>query len=405
MAASRNTDRPADTRADTPADGAVPGGFGLYVHWPFCVSKCPYCDFNSHVADTVDPDAWQRNLLAELDHYGTKTKGRRLDSVFFGGGTPSLMPPEITAALLDRLAVYWTLSPDLEITLEANPSSVEAQKFNDFRAAGVNRVSVGIQSFDDAALKFLGRAHSASEALEAISIAERVFERVSFDLIYALPGQTREAWTAELAAALARGYGHLSLYQLTIEKGTPFYAAYRNGAFDLPDDDLAADLYEITADMTSKSDLPAYEVSNYARTGQESRHNLVYWRGGDYVGIGPGAHGRLTLAQGCIRTEQVPSPAGWLAAVAADGHATRVAADIPSAERADELLMMGLRLTDGIDRALYERIIGMPLDDSLDGDRVAALSAAGLVVSDRRGLRATPAGMQRLNAVIAAISV
>lgn len=382
----------------------MPGGFGLYVHWPFCVSKCPYCDFNSHVADAVDDTAWRHNLLAELDHYGIKTKGRRLDSVFFGGGTPSLMPPDIVAALLDRLTEYWALSPDLEVTLEANPSSVEAQKFADFRAAGVNRVSVGIQSFDDAALRFLGRAHSSDEALQAITVAERTFDRVSFDLIYALPGQTRAAWTSELSSALARGTSHLSLYQLTIEKGTPFYSAHRNGVFALPDEDLAADLYDITAEMTAKAGMPAYEVSNYAQTGQESRHNLVYWRGGDYIGIGPGAHGRLTLPHGRYRTEQAPSPAGWLTAVAADGHATRVFADMPVAERADELLMMGLRLTDGIDRALYAQILGVPLDDRLDIGRVAALADAGLIVADGRGLRATAAGMQRLNAVIAAIA-
>jgi oxygen-independent coproporphyrinogen-3 oxidase len=382
----------------------VPGGFGLYVHWPFCVSKCPYCDFNSHVADTVDAAVWRLNLLAELDHYGNKTKRRQLDSVFFGGGTPSLMPPEIAAALLDRIGDYWDIPDDLEITLEANPSSVEAQKFADFRAAGVNRVSIGIQSFDDAALTFLGRAHSSAEAFDAITIAERSFKRVSLDFIYALPGQSLTAWRAELQAALARGTGHLSLYQLTIEKGTPFYADHRNGAFSLPDDDLAAHLYELTAEMTSKAGLPAYEVSNYAQNGQESRHNLVYWRGGDYVGIGPGAHGRLTLVDGCRRTEQIPSPAGWLAAVTTDGHATRVLADNPPADRADELLMMGLRLTDGIDRALFERITGAPLDRSLDLAKVSALTEAGLIEADARGLRATAAGIQRLNAVIATIA-
>ncbi|CAN0464998.1 unnamed protein product, partial [Discosporangium mesarthrocarpum] len=211
----------------------VPGGFGLYVHWPFCVSKCPYCDFNSHVADTVDDAAWQSSLLAELDHFGIKTKGRRLDSVFFGGGTPSLMPPAITAALLARLSAYWSVPADLEVTLEANPSSIEAQKFADFRAAGVNRVSVGVQSFDDAALRFLGRAHSAAEAADAITIAEQSFDRVSFDLIYALPGQSRDAWASELETALSRGTGHLSLYQLTIEKGTPFYSDHRQGVFTL----------------------------------------------------------------------------------------------------------------------------------------------------------------------------
>jgi putative oxygen-independent coproporphyrinogen III oxidase len=400
---SPDTVRTAD-RAGSSAAGSVPGGFGLYVHWPFCVSKCPYCDFNSHVADAVDDAVWRANLLVELDHYGSKTKGRQLDSVFFGGGTPSLMPPKIVAALLDRIGDYWDVPDTLEITLEANPSSVEARKFNGFRAAGVNRVSLGIQSFDDAALKFLGRAHSSAEALQAISIAEQSFERVSLDFIYALPGQTLAAWQAELASALARGTGHLSLYQLTIEKGTPFYVDHRNGAFSLPNDDLAADLYELTAEMTSNAGLSAYEVSNYAKAGQESRHNLVYWRGGDYIGIGPGAHGRLTLADGCRRTEQVPSPAGWTAAVSADGHATRVFAEVPPAERADELLMMGLRLTDGIDRALFERITGTPLDQSLDLAKVAALSGAGLIEADSRGVRATTAGIQRLNAVIAAVA-
>jgi putative oxygen-independent coproporphyrinogen III oxidase len=399
------TGTPISGTAPASAPGAVPGGFGLYIHWPFCVSKCPYCDFNSHVADTVDDAEWQRNLLSELGHYGIKTKGRHLDSVFFGGGTPSLMPPRIAAALLESLADYWTLSPDLEITLEANPSSVEARKFADFRAAGINRVSVGVQSFDDAALRFLGRAHSSRDALQAITVAEQTFERVSFDLIYALPGQTREAWIAELTAALARGTDHLSLYQLTIEKGTPFYSDHRKGDFTLPNEDLAADLYEITAEMTSDAGLPAYEVSNYAKDGQESRHNLVYWRGGDYIGIGPGAHGRLTLAGESVRTEQVPSPAGWLGAVAADGHATRVAAEIQKSERAEEILMMGLRLTAGIDRDLFAQIAGVPLDSALRAEKVDALVAAGLLESDTHHLRATAAGIQRLNAIIAEISV
>jgi putative oxygen-independent coproporphyrinogen III oxidase len=387
------------------AGDPFPGGFGLYIHWPFCVSKCPYCDFNSHVADTVDDAAWQRSLLAELDHYGIKTKGRRLDSVFFGGGTPSLMPPAIVAALLDKLSDYWSVPTDLEVTLEANPSSIEAQKFADFRAAGVNRVSVGIQSFDDAALKFLGRVHSAAEALKAITVAERSFDRVSFDLIYALPGQSRDAWASELAQALARGTGHLSLYQLTIEKGTPFYADHRRGFFALPEEDLAADLYELTGEMMLKAGFGAYEVSNYARSGQESRHNLVYWRGGDYIGVGPGAHGRLTLDAARLRTEQVPAPAGWLQAVAQDGHATRVYERVAPMEQAEEYLMMGLRLAEGIDRAQFAQIVGRPLEDCIDGARVTALSDAGLLETDMRGLRATGAGIQRLNMIIAAISL
>ena len=387
------------------AGDPFPGGFGLYIHWPFCVSKCPYCDFNSHVADTVDDAAWQRSLLAELDHYGIKTKGRRLDSVFFGGGTPSLMPPAIVAALLDKLSDYWSVPTDLEVTLEANPSSIEAQKFADFRAAGVNRVSVGIQSFDDAALKFLGRVHSAAEASKAITVAERSFDRVSFDLIYALPGQSRDAWASELAQALARGTGHLSLYQLTIEKGTPFYADHRRGFFALPEEDLAADLYELTGEMMSKAGFGAYEVSNYARSGQESRHNLVYWRGGDYIGVGPGAHGRLTLDAARLRTEQVPAPAGWLQAVAQDGHATRVYERVAPMEQVEEYLMMGLRLAEGIDRAQFAQIVGRPLEDCIDGAKVTALSDAGLLETDMRGLRATGAGIQRLNMIIAAISL
>jgi oxygen-independent coproporphyrinogen-3 oxidase len=387
------------------AGDPFPGGFGLYIHWPFCVSKCPYCDFNSHVADTVDDAAWQRSLLAELDHYGIKTKGRRLDSVFFGGGTPSLMPPAIVAALLDKLSDYWSVPTDLEVTLEANPSSIEAQKFADFRAAGVNRVSVGIQSLDDAALKFLGRVHSAAEASKAITVAERSFDRVSFDLIYALPGQSRDAWASELAQALARGTGHLSLYQLTIEKGTPFYADHRRGFFALPEEDLAADLYELTGEMMLKAGFGAYEVSNYARSGQESRHNLVYWRGGDYIGVGPGAHGRLTLDAARLRTEQVPAPAAWLQAVAQDGHATRVYERVAPMEQAEEYLMMGLRLAEGIDRAQFAQIVGRPLEDCIDGAKVTALSDAGLLETDMRGLRATGAGIQRLNMIIAAISL
>jgi putative oxygen-independent coproporphyrinogen III oxidase len=387
------------------AGDPFPGGFGLYIHWPFCVSKCPYCDFNSHVADTVDDAAWQRSLLAELDHYGIKTKGRRLDSVFFGGGTPSLMPPAIVAALLDKLSDYWSVPTDLEVTLEANPSSIEAQKFADFRAAGVNRVSVGIQSLDDAALKFLGRVHSAAEASKAITVAERSFDRVSFDLIYALPGQSRDAWASELAQALARGTGHLSLYQLTIEKGTPFYADHRRGFFALPEEDLAADLYELTGEMMLKAGFGAYEVSNYARSGQESRHNLVYWRGGDYIGVGPGAHGRLTLDAARLRTEQVPAPAAWLQAVAQDGHATRVYERVAPMEQAEEYLMMGLRLAEGIDRAQFAQIVGRPLEDCIDGAKVTALSDAGLLETDMRGLRATGAGIQRLNMIITAISL
>ena len=377
-----------------------PGGFGLYVHWPFCVSKCPYCDFNSHVAESVDQDNWRSGLLAELDHYGTKTKGRHLDTVFFGGGTPSLMPPATAAAVLDALSAYWTLAPDIEITLEANPSSVEARKFEDFKTAGVNRISIGVQSFDDAALRFLGRGHDAKEAKEAVTIAKRTFDRSSFDLIYALPGQQPEEWVGQLDEALAFDTGHLSLYQLTVEKGTKFYSDRRDGAFELPNDELAADLYELTNEMTTNRGLNGYEVSNYAVSGLESRHNLIYWRGGDYIGIGPGAHGRLTIDGKRYRTEQVPLPENWLSMREERGHATRIFSVISEAELKIECLMMGLRLVAGIDRRLFAAITGSDLLDCIDTGSAYLLQEAGLIEIDGTHLRATEAGRQRLNAVI-----
>ena len=381
----------------------IPGGFGLYVHWPFCLSKCPYCDFNSHLADEIDQVPWRRNLLAELDHYGSKTKGRKLDSVFFGGGTPSLMPPGTVAALLNSLGDYWQVSNSVEITLEANPTSVEAEKFADFRAAGVNRVSIGVQSLSDDALRFLGRGHSAREARQAISVAEQFFECFSFDLIYALPGQSMADWEGHLTEALAMAGDHLSLYQLTVEKGTPFYSDQRNGLLALPEDDLAAGMYEKTAEITSKLGLPAYEVSNHAQIGFECRHNLIYWQGGDYVGIGPGAHGRLTLDGETVRTEQIPGPENWLAAVSKNGHATRISAVVSKRERCEELIMTGLRLTGGIEAARFEAQTGVPLVDGVNRNQLAALQQANLIHWDETALAATPAGMLRLNALISAI--
>ena len=392
----------SDSAQDT-SPVSVPGGFGLYVHWPFCVSKCPYCDFNSHVADAVDQEAWRAGLLADLDHFGNKTKNRRLDSVFFGGGTPSLMPAETAAAILDALPNYWDVSPDVEITLEANPSSVEAGKFADFKGAGINRVSLGVQSFRDKDLVFLGRAHSAEEARSAITVAKQTFARFSLDLIYALPGQDRTAWAQQLAEAISYETGHLSLYQLTIEKGTLFYSAHRNGGFTLPDDASAADLYDQTAQTLSKHGLHSYEVSNYALPDEKSCHNLVYWRGGDYVGIGPGAHGRLTLDGRRIRTEQVPSPANWLTSIRNSGHATRIFDTVSEPEQVIERLMMGLRLSDGIDRELFARQTGATLEDCLDAPRAAALRDAGLIELDENGVRATETGRLRLNAVIEAL--
>jgi putative oxygen-independent coproporphyrinogen III oxidase len=381
----------------------IQGGFGLYVHWPFCLSKCPYCDFNSHIADEIDQVRWRRNLLAELDHFGSKTKGRMLDSVFFGGGTPSLMRPGTVSALLNALGDYWQVSDAVEITLEANPNSVEAQKFADFRAAGVNRVSIGVQSLSDDALRFLGRGHSAREARQAISVAERSFDRFSFDLIYALPGQSMADWGGQLTDALAMAGNHLSLYQLTVEKGTPFYSDQRNGLFALPRDDLAADMYEKTAEITSKSGLPAYEVSNHAQRGSECRHNLIYWQGGDYVGIGPGAHGRLTLDGETVRTEQIPGPANWLPAVSKNGHATRISALVSKQEQCEELIMTGLRLTGGIEAARFEAQTGVALADIVNRNQVTALQQANLITWDETRLAATLAGMLRLNSLIPAI--
>ncbi|MEE2997010.1 MAG: radical SAM family heme chaperone HemW [Pseudomonadota bacterium] len=392
----------AASSADAPP-AIVPGGFGLYVHWPFCASKCPYCDFNSHVSHGVDQDSWRAGLLSELGYFGVATKGRLLETVFFGGGTPSLMPPSTVAAVLDALSTYWAVARDAEVTLEANPSSVEAKNFADFRAAGINRVSVGVQSFRDEDLKFLGRSHSAIEARNAVAVAEKMFDRVSFDMIYALPGQTARAWATQLNEALTFGTGHLSLYQLTIEKGTPFFSYHNKGMFHLPDDDLAVELSSKTVEMTEKVGLSAYEISNYSFAGQESRHNLTYWSGGDYIGIGPGAHGRLSLNGTRYRTEQVPLPENWLAAIKKQGHANRIFETISETEHVIESLMMGMRVTSGISRNLFERLTGLDLEDCVDRTRSHALVAAGLVKIDDEGIRATPEGRQRLNSVIEAL--
>ncbi len=380
------------------------GGFGIYIHWPFCRSKCPYCDFNSHVRESVDQERWRRALLAELDHYAATTAGRRLDSVFFGGGTPSLMPPVTVGALIERIAQHWPGAGDLEITLEANPTSVEAANFAALAQAGVNRVSLGLQALDDHALKFLGRTHSAREGVAALEIARRHFKRFSFDLIYARPGQTVAGWTKELEEVLALADDHLSLYQLTIEANTAFEGAYRRGAFTLPDEETAATLYETTRDRLAAAGLPAYEISNHARPGQECRHNLVYWRGGDYLGIGPGAHGRLTIAGSRIATRQHRAPEAWLAAVEEKGHATREYRTLSSAERQVELLLMGLRLSQGISRARIRQALGREIEEAIPPAAMAPLIDGGFLELDETGLRATPAGLQRLNAVLASLA-
>lgn len=377
--------------------------FALYVHWPFCLSKCPYCDFNSHAATTIDQPRWREGLLRELDHYAAQTPGRTITSVFFGGGTPSLMDPATTAAVLDRAAAHWTFADDVEITLEANPGAVDRARFEGFRAAGINRVSLGIQALDEAALRFLERRHSAGEALAALTAARELFPRVSFDLIYARPGQSPAAWREELSRALALAdAGHLSLYQLTIEQGTRFFGDHARGAFTLPEEDDALALWEVTQEATAAAGLPAYEVSNHARPGQESRHNLVYWRGDDYVGIGPGAHGRVTIDGLTHATRQHRAPDIWLKSVESDGHATRAFTPLSADDRSVELILMGLRLHAGIDPEAFAARCGRSLDSVVDTEALEMLRAEGLVAPDMP-LRLTAQGMPLLNAVISAL--
>ena len=384
--------------------GERPDGrpFGIYIHWPFCLSKCPYCDFNSHVAASVDHDQWRRSLIAELDHFATKTGPREVTSVFFGGGTPSLMVPTTTASLLDHIAKRWSLTNDAEITLEANPGAVDMERFQGFRAAGVNRLSIGVQALDDAMLKFLGRKHDQQEALRALDIARANFDRMSFDLIYARPGQTVAEWEAELKRALSFGTEHLSVYQLTIEENTGFAGSYKRGEFALPDDDTAAALFTVTREICAAAGLPAYEVSNHARPGAECRHNLLYWQGGEWLGIGPGAHGRLRDEDGLMRaTRQWRNPSRWLDTVAAQGHGTEDETVVLPEEYELELVMMGLRLDAGISAPRFQRQTGRPLVQALDPDGLKILSENGMVAWRGDYLCATDAGMAVLNAVLA----
>ena len=387
--------------ARTPALGAAPDpGFGIYLHWPFCRKKCPYCDFNSHVRDAVDYARWRANLLRELDRYADETAGRRVTSIFFGGGTPSLMAPRTAEALIARIAERFELAADAEITLEANPTSAEADAFCGFRAAGVNRVSLGVQALDDAALRFLGRQHSAAEALDAVALARATFPRVSFDLMTARPGQTPESSAPELQQALSFGPEHVSIYQLTIEPGTPFHASWRRGELQLPDADTAGAIYEMTGETLKAAGLPAYEVSNHARPGEESRHNLTYWRSGDYLGIGPGAHGRITVGGQKLATRQHAAPEAWTAAVERDGHATRARTPLTRAERLAEMTMMGLRLNEGIHRDAFARAFDAGPEALFDRARLDALVDEGYLALDAHRLAATPAGLLRLDAVL-----
>ncbi len=392
--------------ATTTSVAAVQGAddsLGLYVHWPFCRAKCPYCDFNSHVVATIDQTAWRDALLRELDHFGALSAGRRLATVFFGGGTPSLMPPAIVDALLARLADHWHVAGDLEVTLEANPTSAEAGRLVDFRAAGINRLSLGVQSFDDAELRFLGRQHGAAEAQAAIAMAHQIFDHVSFDLIYALPDQTLAQWTRTLDTALRMVGEHISAYQLTIEKGTPFHAAHRAGAWRVPDDALALGMFALCQEKLADAGLPAYEVSNHARPGRACRHNLGYWLYRDYVGIGPGAHGRLTHAGDAVATVQRRAPDAWLRTVQAHGHGTRRQEPLDRATRFSELLLMGLRLSDGIPEQRFAAVVGGPPESWLAREQLARLQRKGLVIRDQRGLRATPTGLRVLDSVVAAL--
>lgn len=368
----------------------------LYVHWPFCVSKCPYCDFNSHVRDHVDQAAWRQAMLADLRHEAALLPGRTLGSIFFGGGTPSLMPPDSVAAIIDAAAGAWPMADGVEITLEANPNSVEVANFAALARAGVNRISIGIQSFEDDSLAFLGRAHSAVEGLAAIATAQQHFARVSFDLITARPGQTLTAWQSELARALSLGTEHLSLYQLTIEPGTRFKTLFDKGEIILPEEDLAADLFSATREMTAAAGLPAYEISNHARPGAESRHNLCYWQYGDYAGVGPGAHGR----RAGHATQRHKKPENWLKSVEKSGHGLCLEGALSPQVRATEALVMGLRLTEGVDLARIAARTSMPVDALIDDVACDDLVRLGLVHRDGARLALSEAGMPLLDAIL-----
>ena len=379
--------------------GAERTAFGVYVHWPFCLSKCPYCDFNSHVRHAaIDESRFVRAFAREIETTAARLPGRTVTSIFLGGGTPSLMQPQTVGAILAAIGKHWRVADDAEVTLEANPTSVEATRFAGYRAAGVNRVSLGVQALDDASLQELGRLHSAREALDAVAVARRSFDRYSFDLIYARPGQTPDMWAGELELAIREAAEHLSLYQLTIEEGTPFFGLHAAGKLRTPGESEARALYDVTQEICARRGLPAYEISNHARKGAECRHNLVYWRGEEYAGIGPGAHGRLDINGVRHATATEKRPEAWLMRVEANGHGIIADEYLSREERADEFLLMGLRLAEGIDPARYAALAGRPLDPR----RIAILSDEGAIVVDPNGrLRVTQAGFPVLDAVVA----
>lgn len=377
----------------------MPTPLALYIHWPFCVSKCPYCDFNSHVREGVDVAAWQAALLSDMAHEAALTSGRQLSSIFFGGGTPSLMPPALVETLLDAAQRHWGFADGIEITLEANPSSVEAARFADLASAGVNRVSLGLQALDNETLHFLGRAHDVAEGLAALDTAQSAFDRVSFDLIYARPGQRSADWHAELTRALSFGTGHLSLYQLTIEPGTRFETLVRRGELTELDPDQAADLYALTAKTTARAGLPAYEISNHARLGEESRHNLIYWRYQDYVGIGPGAHGR----RGGVATVRHKKPENYLSAITRNGNGLSEEARLSPTDQRTEALLMGLRLTEGVD--MDRKVAAAPLCSAVNDVKIQQLVEHGLVEMTGTRLAITPAGFPLLDAILRQIVI
>ncbi len=368
----------------------------LYIHWPFCLAKCPYCDFNSHVRDSVDHSEWEAALLGDMRHEAELAGGERLESVFFGGGTPSLMPPRLVARLLDEAEKLWGFAERIEITLEGNPSSIEANNYRVLANAGINRVSLGIQALDDATLRFLGRLHSTEEALKALETAHQCYQRVTFDLIYARPGQSPAQWQRELTQALAFGTGHMSLYQLTIEPGTKFATMVRQGDFTPLDDDAAADLFALTREMTTAAGLPAYEVSNHARPGEESRHNLTYWRYHDYAGIGPGAHGR----RGGMATVRHKKPENWLAAIGDKGNGLAEERQLGLAEQASEAMLMGLRLAEGVDLSALSVRFSLPRDALCDPAKLAFYAAQGLAWQRGTRIGVTAAGMPLLDGLL-----
>ena len=378
--------------------------FGVYVHWPFCLSKCPYCDFNSHVRHApVDEDRFAIAFAREIETTAARAPGREVSSIFLGGGTPSLLRPQTVGSILDAIGKHWRIAPDVEVTLEANPTSVEAARFKGYRAAGVNRVSLGVQALDDASLKALGRLHTAREALDAVAIARAAFNRYSFDLIYARPDQTPDMWADELKLAISEAAEHLSLYQLTLEEGTPFFSLHEAGKLKTPDEVTARALYDITQDVCAAHGLPSYEISNHARSGAECKHNLVYWRGEEYAGIGPGAHGRLGLNARKIATRRHRAPEPWASLVERQGHGSTAEEDVGAADQAREMLMMGLRLSEGIDAVRFALRTNLEITNVLDVDTLVRAQNAGYIEWDGSRLRATQEGRKRLDPLLGAL--